>query len=113
MLQILDQAYQNKKSSVVCAPTKAGLQVLDILWQYGFLRGYTEETPSRVKILLKYAQGKSVISSIFFSSRPTSCSRWTRRGQASLVILSTPKGIMSESTAQSLGSGGSLICEVF
>jgi small subunit ribosomal protein S8 len=97
--------------------------VLDVLKQEGFIRGYAEVAfeggKSEFEIELKYFDGKPVIKNISRVSKPG------RRVYSSVkdlptvanglgvAILSTPKGVMSDTEARQENVGGEILCNVF
>lgn len=80
------------------------------------------ETPAQkyLKIDLKYQGKKAVINDLRQISKPglrrylkiKEMARWRRR-TPSLVVLSTPKGLMSLKEARKKNIGGELLCEVW
>ena len=94
-----------------------------MLEREGYIRGF-ERTNQRegvdeLKIELKYSEGEPVISQIMRVSTPG------RRVYSKIKdlpkvynglgisILSTPRGIMSDSEARQANVGGEIICQVF
>ena len=97
--------------------------VLDVLMEEGYIRGYrrTDYDGGRAEfdIELKYFDGEPVIKDIKRISTPG------RRVYSSVkdlptvanglgvAILSTPKGVMSDSRARTENVGGEILCSVF
>jgi small subunit ribosomal protein S8 len=115
---------QLRKSNKVSTPgSRLRRNVLDVLQSEGYIRGYStvdyDNGRSEFEIELKYYDGEPVIREIERVSRPG------RRVYASVKtiprvanglgvsILSTPKGVMSDSDARDQHVGGEVLCRVF
>ena len=97
--------------------------ILEILKSEGFIKDYfiekSENNKIDLKINLKYYEGNPVIKEIKRISKPgrrvysraTSIPR-VMNGLG-LAILSTPKGVMSDTEARKNNIGGEIICRVF
>ena len=97
--------------------------ILEILKSEGFIRDYyiekLENNKINLKINLKYYEGTPVIKEIKRISKPgrrvysraTSIPR-VMNGLG-LAILSTPKGVMTDTQARKNNIGGEIICRVF
>jgi small subunit ribosomal protein S8 len=97
--------------------------VLDVLQREGYIRGYFEEEMRagirELRVELKYDNGKPVIREINRISRPG------RRVYSKIVdlpkvynglgisILSTPRGVLSDTEARTANVGGEVLCKVF
>jgi small subunit ribosomal protein S8 len=98
-------------------------RVLEVLQSEGYIRGYSkvdyDSGRSEFEIELKYYDGEPVIRQIERVSKPG------RRVYASVrnlprvmdglgvSILSTSKGVMSDSEARDQNVGGEVLCRVF
>jgi small subunit ribosomal protein S8 len=123
MLTRIRNAQMRKRSSVSTPASKLRARVLDVLKEEGFIRGYAEveygNGKSEFEIELKYFDGSPVIREIQRVSTPG------RRVYSSVrelptianglgvAILSTPKGVMSDSRARQENVGGEILCSVF
>ena len=97
--------------------------ILKILKEAGYIKDYyiekTENNKSSLKINLKYYEGYPVIKEIKRISKPGR--RVYSRANSiprvmnglGLAILSTPKGVMSDTEARKNNVGGEIICRVF
>ena len=97
--------------------------ILKILKEAGYIKDYyiekTENNKSSLKINLKYYEGYPVIKEIKRISKPGR--RVYSRANSiprvmnglGLAILSTPKGVMSDTEAKKNNVGGEIICRVF
>ena len=97
--------------------------ILKILKEAGYIKDYyiekTDNNKSSLKINLKYYEGYPVIKEIKRISKPGR--RVYSRANSiprvmnglGLAILSTPKGVMSDTEARKNNVGGEIICRVF
>ena len=122
MLTRIRNAQLRHKSKVSTPASSFRQRVLDVLQSEGYIRGYSsieQEGRSEFEIELKDYDGHPVIREIMRVSRPG------RRVYASVdsiprianglgvAILSTPKGVMSDSDARAQNVGGEILCQVF
>ena len=97
--------------------------ILEILKTEGFIKDFyiekSENNKINLKINLKYYEGNPVIKEIKRISKPGRrvYSRATSIPKVmnglGLAILSTPKGVMSDTEARKNNIGGEIICRVF
>ncbi|MEM8986955.1 MAG: 30S ribosomal protein S8 [Pseudomonadota bacterium] len=97
--------------------------VLDVLQDEGYIRGYSRIEQDGEKpyfeIELKYFNGAPVIQKINRVSKPgrrvySSVKELTPvRNGLGISILSTPKGVMSDSAARQANVGGEILCQVY
>ena len=97
--------------------------ILDILKNEGYIKDYyiekSENNKINLKINLKYYEGNPVIKEIKRISKPGRrvYSRATSIPKVmnglGLAILSTPKGVMSDTEARKNNLGGEIICRIF
>jgi len=123
MLTRIRNAQMRGKSSVISPSSKLRRWVLDVLKDEGYIRGYSEKqftgTMAELEIELKYHEGRPVIQDIQRVSKPG------RRVYSSIKtmpvvqnglgisILSTPKGVMSDTAARENNVGGEVLCRIF
>jgi small subunit ribosomal protein S8 len=123
MLARIRNAQMRHKVKVTTPASTLRAHVLDVLVEEGFIRGYTRTDydggRSEFDIELKYFDGEPVIKEIKRISTPG------RRVYSSVkdlptvanglgvAILSTPKGVMSDSRARTENVGGEILCNVF
>ena len=98
-------------------------KILEILKREGFILNYTldqtDEKKAKFLIDLKYNSGSPVIKNIERISKPGR--RFYSRAQSipkiksglGIAIVSTPKGVMTDSEARKAKVGGEVICKVF
>ena len=97
--------------------------LLDVLQQEGFIRGYAEvefKTGRReLEIELKYHEGQPVIRELRRVSTPgrrvysSVKDLKPHRQGLGLSIISTPQGVMTDTTAREQNVGGEVLCQVF
>ena len=97
--------------------------ILEILKREGYINDYfiekNDNNKITLKITLKYYEGDPVIKEIKRISKPGRrvYSRATSIPKVmnglGLAILSTPKGVMSDTDAKKNNVGGEIICKVF
>lgn len=118
----IQNAQLARASALEVDKSKAAIAVLNVLQQNGYIRGYrfNIQKPRKTEILLKYK-----------NQEPAICRRWgyyitpkktylTREQLASgrsgeqqrTLIVSTSKGVVSNTTAHKLNVGGELICSI-
>ena len=111
------------KETVTAPASRLRVNVLEVLKKEGYIRGYSqyEVHPgiSEIKVELKYHDGDPVIREINRVSTPG------RRVYSKIKdlpriynglgisILSTPRGVMSDSEARDANVGGEVLCQVF
>jgi small subunit ribosomal protein S8 len=123
MLTRIRNAQMRRKSRVSTPGSKLRARVLDVLQSEGYIRGYetTEFGDGRTEfdIELKYYEGAPVIRSISRVSKPgrrvySSVDTMPRVADGlGVVIVSTPKGVMSDHSAREQNVGGEVLCQVF
>jgi small subunit ribosomal protein S8 len=122
MLTRIRNAHMRNKNKVTVPPSKLRERVLEVLHKEGYIRGFAvieKDGKSEIEVELKYFDGLPAIKEIDRVSKPG------RRVYASvetlpsvfnglgISILSTPKGVMSDSDARAQNVGGEVLCTVF
>ena len=122
MLTRIRNAQMRSKSKVAIPPSKLRERVLEVLAKEGYIRSFAtieKDGKSEIEVELKYFDGAPVIKEMIRVSKPG------RRVYASvntlpsvfnglgISILSTPKGVMSDSDARAQNVGGEVLCTVF
>ncbi len=123
MLTRIRNAQRARHTSCVAPASKLRANVLDVLKREGYIRGFTAEElrpgVRQLRIELKYNDGEPVIKEIYRVSKPGrriySRIKELPRVYAGLgvSILSTPRGVMSDSEARVANVGGEVLCRVF
>lgn len=123
MLAAINNGQMANKPSALVPASKLKKNVLEVLKNEGYIRGYeeTEDESGKpaLRIELKYFEGEAVIKRIKKISKPG------RRVYASLdklpkvynglgvIVVSTSQGVMSDYDARQKKIGGELLCSVF
>ncbi|MBD42167.1 MAG: 30S ribosomal protein S8 [Alphaproteobacteria bacterium MarineAlpha5_Bin12] len=123
MLTRIRNAHSVKNDVTYCLFSKLNLNVLKVLKEEGYIRDFISEEiegeKSKIKIELKYSEGQPVIKKIKRISKPgirvySKIKEMPRSyGGLGISIISTPKGVMSDSTARNQNVGGEILCQVF
>ncbi|MDH3669165.1 MAG: 30S ribosomal protein S8 [Paracoccaceae bacterium] len=123
MLTRIRNAQMRSKSTVKTPASKLRGWVLDVLKSEGYIRGYDPvegiDGKPAFEISLKYFDGEPVIRELKRVSTPgrrvyTSVKAVPQvRNGLGVSIVSTSKGIMSDTRARSENVGGEVLCTVF
>ena len=123
MLARIKNAHQANKVSTLCLKSKLNINVLNVLKDEGYIRDFKDIEERKginsIKIDLKYFNGSPVIKKIKRISKPGR--RVYSRANSiprvmnglGLAILSTPKGVMTDTEARKNNIGGEIICRIF
>ena len=119
----ITNAQMRKKPKVSTPGSRLRVSVLDVLQNEGYIRGYAKvdhsDGRSELEIELKYFDGQPVIREIKRVSTPgrrvySSVKELpTIANGLGVAILSTPKGVMSDSRARLENVGGEVLCSIF
>ena len=119
----IKNAAERKRSTVRTPASTLRRRVLDVLQDEGYIRGYTlverEGAHPEFEIELKYFDGQPVIAEISRVSTPgrrvySSIKELKPvRNGLGISILSTPKGVMSDTAARTENVGGEVLCRVY
>ena len=115
---------QSARKTVVSSPSsRFRTNVLEVLKREGYIRNYSsvDVRPGiqELKIELKYHDGEPVISEIKRVSRPGRRVYYGIRdlprvyNGLGIAILSTPRGVLSDTEARTANVGGEVLCHVF
>jgi len=123
MIARIRNAAMRKRSKVLTPASRMRERVLEVLHAEGYIRGFTVvQQPGafpQFEVELKYFDGEPVIAEISRVSKPG------RRVYSSIAdlkpvknglgisILSTPKGVMSDTAARDANVGGEVLCQVY
>ena len=123
MLTRIRNGQRAQKSKVTSPASRLRTNVLEVLKREGFIRGFSQREVRRgiseIEIELKYHEGDPVIREISRVSKP---GRRIYSGIKNLPriydglgisILSTPRGVLSDSEARDQNVGGEVLCRVF
>ena len=123
MLTRIRNGQHARMGKVISPASNLRSRVLEVLKREGYIRGYSQYEvgvgKGELQIELKYHDGEPVIREINRVSKPG------RRVYAKIrdlprvynglgiSILSTPRGVMSDSEARDANVGGEVLCKVF
>ena len=123
MLTRIRNGQLRKKDSVMMPASRFRGNVLDVLHREGYIRGFKkidlENQKNNFQIELKYVDGEPVIKEISRISTPgrrvySKINDLPRNFDGlGISILSTSKGVLSDSEARSENVGGEILCKVF
>jgi small subunit ribosomal protein S8 len=123
MLTRIRNAQMRRRPKVVTPASNIRGRVLDVLAEEGYIRGYTRvEQKGAIptfEIELKYYNGQPAIREIKRVSTPGRRvyspvrDLPTVANGLGVAILSTPKGVMSDSKAREENVGGEILCSIF
>jgi small subunit ribosomal protein S8 len=123
MLTRIRNAQLRRRPKVVTPASNIRGRVLDVLAEEGYIRGYTrveqKGTLPTFEIELKYYNGQPAIREIKRVSTPGRRvyspvrDLPTVANGLGVAILSTPKGVMSDSKAREENVGGEILCSIF
>ena len=122
MLTRIRNAQMAGKTSVEMPGSKLKAGVARVLEEEGYIAGFEasmDGVKPRLRMNLKYFEGKPVIAEIDRVSRP-SLRRYASkdelpkvRGGLGIAIVSTSRGVMTDRAARAAGVGGEVLCTVF
>ena len=122
LLTRVRNAQMAKLPTVGMPSSKMKVAISKVLQDEGYITGYKIEQNGGKPILdieLKYFQGRPVIEEIKRASRPGLRSYKGKenlpkvRAGLGISIMSTNKGLMTETQARAAGIGGEVLCTVF
>ena len=123
MLTRIRNGQRARKNTISSPASKLRNGVLDVLKREGYIRGYSQQELrpgiSEIAIELKYHEGDPVIREIKRVSTPgrrvySGIKDLTRvYNGLGIAILSTPRGVLSDSEAREGNVGGEVLCQVF
>jgi small subunit ribosomal protein S8 len=123
MLTRIRNAQMRRRPKVVTPASNIRGRVLDVLAEEGYIRGYTRVEQKGAlptfEIELKYYNGQPAIREIKRVSTPGRRvyspvrDLPTVANGLGVAILSTPKGVMSDSKAREENVGGEILCSIF
>jgi len=120
MLTRVRNAQKANKVSVEMPASKQKARIAAVLKGEGYISDFkvSEDNLKQLIIELKYYQGKPVIEEVRRISRPglrifkSKDDLPSINGGLGIAIISTSKGVMTDSQARAAGFGGEVICSV-
>lgn len=122
MLARIRNGQMAAKTVVSMPSSKTKVAIANVLMSEGFVATVdvnNEGAKAKLSIGLKYHEGRPVIEEINRSSRPGlrsykgSAALPKVKGGLGVAIVSTSKGLMTDSQARTAGVGGEVLCTVF
>ena len=121
MLTRIRNGQSAHKTAIKSPASRLRINVLEVLQREGYIRGYEREADGHqeLSIELKYHNGTPVIRELKRVSKP---GRRVYSGVKELprvynglgiAIVSTPRGVLSDSEARDAHVGGEILCTVF
>jgi small subunit ribosomal protein S8 len=121
MLNRIRNGQSAHKAAIRSPASRLRISVLEVLQREGYIRGYEREADGHqeLSIELKYHNGTPVIRELKRGSKP---GRRVYSGVKELprvynglgiAIVSTPRGVLSDSEARDAHVGGEILCTVF
>ena len=123
MIARIRNAAERKRSKVSTPASKMRQRVLEVLQSEGYIRGFElVQKPGafpEFEVELKYFDGEPVIAEISRVSKPgrrvysAIADLKPVKNGLGISILSTPKGVMSDTAARDANVGGEVLCQVY
>ena len=123
MLTRIRNAQMRKRGKVSTPGSSLRAHVLDVLESEGYIRGYSTTDygngRTEFEIELKYFDNEPVIRKIDRVSKPgrrvysAIADLKPVKNGLGISILSTPKGVMSDTAARDANVGGEVLCRVY
>ncbi len=124
MLTRIRNANLRFKESVDMPSSKIKQNIVKLLKEEGFIKGYKyieDNKQGIIRVYLKYANNnkKRIINSLRKISLPSrriyvKADKIPKiKSGIGILILSTPKGIMTDKSAREMHLGGEIICEIW
>ncbi|WP_343189888.1 30S ribosomal protein S8 [Buchnera aphidicola] len=107
----------SKKVFVLVKFSNFKSNILNVLKREGYIEGYSIK--NKIKIFLKYFNGKPVIEKIEKISKPSLRIYKNKKNISKVIsglgisIISTSRGILTDFEARKLGIGGEVLCNVY
>ena len=121
LLTNIKNGQKANKSFILHQKKKTCSQILTLLWEEGYILGYTisKKSPRMFEIFLKYQSSNQVIKHLTLIKKPsrkTYCSAKQLsklKFNLGLILISTNKGILTLNSCKKLNIGGELLCFIF
>jgi len=123
MLTRIRNAQSRKKATVRVPASKMHGRVLEVLKNEGYIRSFSREETKKNQadfvVELKYAEGEPAIQEVSRVSKPgrrvySAVGDLPRIANGlGILVVSTPKGVMSDAEARAANVGGEVLCTVF
>ncbi|WP_425619832.1 30S ribosomal protein S8 [Buchnera aphidicola] len=120
MLTRIRNGQSANKYSIIMPLSKLKKSIAHVLKEEGYITDYEiiDIIKPKLKVILKYFQGKSVVETIERISRPSLRIYKNKKNLPQVMaglgiaIISTSQGVMTDRVARQVGLGGEVICYV-
>jgi small subunit ribosomal protein S8 len=122
LLSRIRNGQMRRKSKISSPNSQLRIRLLNVLQEEGYIRGYAEvevKGHKELEIELKYHEGQPVIRELKRISTPgrrvysSVADLKPHRQGLGVSILSTPQGLMTDTSAREKNVGGEVLCQVF
>src|ERR1700689_1141800 len=122
LLSRIRNGQMRRKNKISSPNSQLRIRLLNVLQEEGYIRGYAEvegKGHKELEIELKYHDGQPVIRELKRISTPgrrvysSVADLKPHRQGLGVSILSTPKGLMTDTAAKEKNVGGEVLCQVF
>jgi small subunit ribosomal protein S8 len=122
LLSRIRNGQMRRKSKISSPNSQLRIRLLNVLQEEGYIRGYAEvevKGHRELEIELKYHEGQPVIRELKRISTPgrrvysSVADLKPHRQGLGVSILSTPQGLMTDTSAREKNVGGEVLCQVF
>ncbi len=122
LLTRIRNGQMRRKAKITSPNSHLRIRLLDVLQEEGYIRGYAEvevKGHKELEIELKYHEGQPVIRELKRISTPgrrvysSVADLKPHRQGLGVSILSTPQGLMTDTSAREKNVGGEVLCQVF
>ena len=117
----LNNAITRKKADLLVPNTKVTKNILNVLEDQGFIRGYQLNSDNSLIINLKYYKNNSVVNSLKVISKPSKriyfskeeIIQWkNQNNKFDVLLISTNRGILTHQEALNLNLGGEILISI-
>jgi small subunit ribosomal protein S8 len=120
MISIIKVGSNARHLQVIIQNSKICINILNILYKLGYIRGFVVKNKKNVIVLLKYINNKPVIRNITVVSTPgrrtylksSKLSNLLKRKDSGFLILSTNKGVLTDEESNMFNIGGEVLLKV-
>ncbi|XZR53119.1 MAG: 30S ribosomal protein S8 [Enterobacteriaceae bacterium] len=120
MLTYIRNGQNIKKKKIIIPFSNIKKEISRVLKEEGYIKDYKNKNKKKnLELILKYFKNKPVIENIKRISKPSLRIYKKKKNlpkvmnYLGIAIISTSKGIMSDSLARKYGIGGEIICYVY
>lgn len=120
MASIIKVGSTAKHLDVTVQNSKLCINVLDVLYRLGYIRGFAIQNKRFIKVFLKYADNKPVIRNINVVSTPgrriylgyKALEADLKKKGSGFYVISTSKGLLTDEESVMFGKGGEVLLKI-